>query len=1170
MGQARLREALNAGGPSTQKEKGPPVADGILTVTPDTAEALEWKSRRSAIDSAGTSSSYLEDDEEPQPHGLYGKFTWKIENFSEISKRELRSTVFEVGSYKWYILVYPQGCDVCNHLSLFLCVADYDKLLPGWSHFAQFTIAVVNKDPKKSKYSDTLHRFCKKEHDWGWKKFMELSKVLEGFTVANTLVIKAQVQVIRDRPSLPFRCLDPQYRRELVRVYLTNVEGICRRFVDEKRESLLRMKETTASFKAYWASQTANDKKALVQHKGSDMLKGLVKRFFNEKEVTSTLVMDALFSGCKQVEEASRAGIGPKGKRRVLSPPVVINADKNMYALGQDVLAVLDNACQETVPMLRDEKASDALTVRHGPETDDYNRDFIERDERRLADLGRKTVEMYVIAHIIADLEEHHVKFEKYKMQDALIQEEEEGQRMDKNKAAAKAASEREKKQRKKEKRQARVEAESARREAEEAERSRAEELKRQETERVQSEQVSERRQVQEALKKAQAQAVEEAAACSTAPAELTVGKAMEASKEAAAQLAAQGISQQAGPDPADGPSSSTSTAPKDDRGAAAGGSGRQPADPCFSGSSSLTDLPLEEECSGTSRRLTVDSEEDGFSFNEDETESQEEVIQSLHLHIDSLKNQVGSLLDEAEAKERLVSAINQQLDMRDKRIRDLTKQLQEAAGQLAEASTALEARSVLLKEKEQELADKDAELSSVRLGCQQTPQQQLPQQQQLQQKQHRDGSVASTSRSTVGLPFEESSARSSASSDSHPLSPTSSMDTPTDPSLHLCHNPLNPNHRPQSHSLHHPAHSVQAHTLSRDSSSGTSHSQRTDRLCEKGGEKAGLEPASTHESSSHVTDDRGSGTGPERHAGTAGLKAGSVVGTCGTDQSHQSCVQSKTGGRPGTGPQPQQPSPPPPNAASASGKPDSLSAATAAAAAALRPVKHGNGRSQSSSIATGPGKGLVAGHSQALLGHPHTTSGPHAGMPNGVSTKPSQQQQQQSAKQANARTLNGNAAAFVPASVSGGMPSISSSLSLTSPGSGTLNGHSGHASHTSYRNAAAGMSTPASSALATTSMALPSGADKGSSSQGSLSPRQSISSGLHMTEAAAPCSPGPVSRGMQNGDGIYPSRGHPQQSHTMPFTSPDGSKGPGHGPMADSSGLEGFAHMGLINDLLA
>ena len=47
-------------------------------------------------------------------------------------------------------------------------------------------------------------------------------------------------------------------------------------------------------------------------------------------------------------------------------------------------------------------------------------------------------------------LQEHHVKFEKYKMQDALILEEEEGQRLDKNKAAAKAVADREKKQRKK------------------------------------------------------------------------------------------------------------------------------------------------------------------------------------------------------------------------------------------------------------------------------------------------------------------------------------------------------------------------------------------------------------------------------------------------------------------------------------------------------------------------------------------------------------------------------------------------------------------------------------------------------------------------------------------------------------------------------------------------
>ncbi len=60
-------------------------------------------------------------------------------------------------------------------------------------------------------FADTLHRFCKKEHDWGWKKFMELNKVLEGFTVSNTLVIKAQVQVIRCALHLASHSLPVQH-----------------------------------------------------------------------------------------------------------------------------------------------------------------------------------------------------------------------------------------------------------------------------------------------------------------------------------------------------------------------------------------------------------------------------------------------------------------------------------------------------------------------------------------------------------------------------------------------------------------------------------------------------------------------------------------------------------------------------------------------------------------------------------------------------------------------------------------------------------------------------------------------------------------------------------------------------------------------------------------------
>jgi hypothetical protein len=51
----------------------------------------------------------------------------------------------------------------------------------------------MRRDAASRAPADTLHRFCKKEHDWGWKKFMELSKVLDGFTLSDTLVIKAQV-----------------------------------------------------------------------------------------------------------------------------------------------------------------------------------------------------------------------------------------------------------------------------------------------------------------------------------------------------------------------------------------------------------------------------------------------------------------------------------------------------------------------------------------------------------------------------------------------------------------------------------------------------------------------------------------------------------------------------------------------------------------------------------------------------------------------------------------------------------------------------------------------------------------------------------------------------------------------------------------------------------------
>ena len=395
--------------------------------------------------------------------------------------------------------MYPQGCDVCNHLSLFLCVADYDKLLPGWSHFAQFTIAVVNKDPKKSKYSDTLHRFCKKEHDWGWKKFMELSKVLDGFTVADTLVIKAQVQVIRENLTRPFRCLDAQYRRELVRVYLTNVEGICFRFIEERRQALGHLCVDMQGLKYFWEELDGGEKIKLSTEKADGVLKSVVKRFFNEKEVTSTLVMDALHSGCKALDPTNTGKLGCAFNEESKSPYVKLSPDDNQFEVNGDLLRILDAAAADSLPRFSDEKDEKG---------EDAGKDSVERDEKRLAELGRQTVEIFVISQIcIQKLETAYREHAALKLQEDLIREEEEAERIESERSAAKAAAEKAKKDKKKEKRQRQKERreqeleEQRQREAEEA-RIRKEEEERKARERAEKEAEKARQRAEQEEKK--------------------------------------------------------------------------------------------------------------------------------------------------------------------------------------------------------------------------------------------------------------------------------------------------------------------------------------------------------------------------------------------------------------------------------------------------------------------------------------------------------------------------------------------------------------------------------------------------------------------------------------------------------------------------------------------
>ncbi|CAO2178049.1 unnamed protein product [Urochloa humidicola] len=397
----------------------------------------EWRSREQVDNGIPSTSPPFwdndsdDDDPGPRPLDLFGRHIWRIENFSKEKKREMKSEPFEAGGYMWYILVYPQGCEVSNHLSLFLCVANHEKLLPGWSHFAQFTIAVGNLDPKKVKYSDTLHRFWKKEHDWGWKKFMELSKIQDGFLVDDVLEIITQVQVIREKADRPFRCLDRPYRRELLRVYMTNIEQIYRRFVEERRRKLIRLIDDDMkwpSFRAFWLAIDPQTKRRMSREKSDIILKMVVKHFFLEKEVTSTLVMDALYTGLKALEGHSNVKKGAVTSVDLEGlPSPIVHVDTDMFVLAGDFLAVLKRAALEPLSCQslssKDDKCSQSRAKDVG--SGEINKVSMEHEERRLTAFGQKILETFVLSHIFSGIDVAYKEDVALKRQEELIREEE-------------------------------------------------------------------------------------------------------------------------------------------------------------------------------------------------------------------------------------------------------------------------------------------------------------------------------------------------------------------------------------------------------------------------------------------------------------------------------------------------------------------------------------------------------------------------------------------------------------------------------------------------------------------------------------------------------------------------------------------------------------------------
>ncbi|KAJ1285596.1 hypothetical protein BS78_03G290900 [Paspalum vaginatum] len=137
-------------------------------------------------------------ENQPVPDTSTSRFTWSIENFFKRNIRKHYSDDFTVGGYKWRVLVFPRGNNV-DHLSMYLDVAEASLLPPGWTRYAQFSLAVVNQlDSKSSIRKEASHHFNARESDWGFTSFMPLMDLHDsskGYVVNDKCIIEAEVAV---------------------------------------------------------------------------------------------------------------------------------------------------------------------------------------------------------------------------------------------------------------------------------------------------------------------------------------------------------------------------------------------------------------------------------------------------------------------------------------------------------------------------------------------------------------------------------------------------------------------------------------------------------------------------------------------------------------------------------------------------------------------------------------------------------------------------------------------------------------------------------------------------------------------------------------------------------------------------------------------------------------
>uniref|UniRef100_A0A0E0M8T1 MATH domain-containing protein n=1 Tax=Oryza punctata TaxID=4537 RepID=A0A0E0M8T1_ORYPU len=128
-------------------------------------------------------------------------YDWNIEDFFAL-KSICYSPQFEIGGHKWYLSMYPSGCDNSGKfLSLYLHLEKPDTLSERSGVLVELSLSIKDQVTGKHRKLTGRCQFSDKEKGdgWGWAKFMSLERfrnLLNGFLVKGKCCIEADLAII--------------------------------------------------------------------------------------------------------------------------------------------------------------------------------------------------------------------------------------------------------------------------------------------------------------------------------------------------------------------------------------------------------------------------------------------------------------------------------------------------------------------------------------------------------------------------------------------------------------------------------------------------------------------------------------------------------------------------------------------------------------------------------------------------------------------------------------------------------------------------------------------------------------------------------------------------------------------------------------------------------------